>query len=157
MHAHLHRTRARLHYSKNALLTHLVTQTIECQLNRCWVVSEVIVDRNFVDCRGALKATLNAVKARHGLDRVAGFRRLLSQPQLEADGQEHGRSDEAGTARWQDRLNPLWCSLTGECNINRKIDQIVERSGFEMQSLDRFLGDGPKILTTLYRGVATRA
>jgi len=70
---------------------------------------------------------------------------------------EHGRSDEAGVSGWQDRLNPLWCKITGECNINRKIDRIVEQGGFELTSLDRFLGDGPKILTTLYRGVATRA
>ena len=70
---------------------------------------------------------------------------------------EHGRSQNEGTARWQDRLNPIWLKLTGECNINRRIDEVVERGGFELSSLDRFLGDGPKILTTLYRGVATRA
>ena len=69
---------------------------------------------------------------------------------------EHGRSDDAGTARWQDRLNPMWRALTGECNINRRIDEIVQQAGFELGSLDRFLGDGPPILTTLYRGVARR-
>jgi len=69
---------------------------------------------------------------------------------------EHGRSDEPGTARWQDRLNPMWRVLTGECNINRRIDETVERGGFELRSMDRFLGDGPKVLTTLYRGVATK-
>jgi ubiquinone/menaquinone biosynthesis C-methylase UbiE len=70
---------------------------------------------------------------------------------------EHGRSQSEGTARWQDRLNPLWLGLTGECNINRRIDQIVEAGGFELTSMDRFLGDGPKILASLYRGVATKA
>jgi ubiquinone/menaquinone biosynthesis C-methylase UbiE len=70
---------------------------------------------------------------------------------------EHGRSENEGTARWQDRLNPVWLKLTGECNMNRRIDEIVEAGGFELTSLDRFLGDGPKILATLYRGVATKA
>jgi ubiquinone/menaquinone biosynthesis C-methylase UbiE len=70
---------------------------------------------------------------------------------------EHGRSQNEGTARWQDRLNPMWLALTGECNINRRIDQIIESGGFELTSMDRFLGDGPKILATLYRGVATKA
>jgi ubiquinone/menaquinone biosynthesis C-methylase UbiE len=70
---------------------------------------------------------------------------------------EHGRSQNEGTARWQDRLNPMWLALTGECNINRRIDQIVEAGGFEMSSMDRFVGDGPKIFASLYRGVATKA
>jgi ubiquinone/menaquinone biosynthesis C-methylase UbiE len=70
---------------------------------------------------------------------------------------EHGRSQNEGTARWQDRLNPMWLALTGECNINRRIDQIVEARGFEMSSMDRFVGDGPKIFASLYRGVATKA
>jgi SAM-dependent methyltransferase len=70
---------------------------------------------------------------------------------------EHGRSQNEGTARWQDRLNPIWLALTGECNINRRIDEIVEDGGFELSSMDRFLGDGPKVLATLYRGVATKA
>ena len=70
---------------------------------------------------------------------------------------EHGRSDVERTATWQDRLNPIWLKLTGECNINRRIDQVVEGGGFELSSMDRFLGDGPKIFATLYRGVATKA
>ena len=69
---------------------------------------------------------------------------------------EHGRSASEDTARWQDRLNPLWLKLTGECNINRRIDEIVERGGFAMDSMDRFLGDGPKVFASLYRGVASK-
>jgi SAM-dependent methyltransferase len=70
---------------------------------------------------------------------------------------EHGLGQDEGTARWQNRLNPLWFKLTGECNINRRIDQIVEAQGFELSSMDRFLGKGPKIFSSLYRGVATKA
>jgi SAM-dependent methyltransferase len=70
---------------------------------------------------------------------------------------EHGLSDEAATARWQERLNPIWRRIADGCNMNRKIDTVVERAGFELTSLDRFRAKGPAILTSLYRGVATRA
>ena len=70
---------------------------------------------------------------------------------------EHGKSESASTARWQDRLNPIWLALTGECNINRRIDAIVEEGGFALESMDRFLGQGPRIFASLYRGVATKA
>ena len=70
---------------------------------------------------------------------------------------EHGKSERASTARWQDRLNPLWCRLTDGCNINRPIDRIVESAGFALSSIDRFRGKGPGILAQMYRGVATRS
>jgi len=69
---------------------------------------------------------------------------------------EHGRSDTPGTARWQDRINPLWRRLADGCNINRPIDEVVEKGGFRLRSMDRFRGDGPAILAALYRGVAER-
>ena len=69
---------------------------------------------------------------------------------------EHGRADEDGTARWQDRVNPLWKRACDGCNINRKIDLLVEEGGFELESLDRFRARGPAILGQMYRGVATR-
>lgn len=69
---------------------------------------------------------------------------------------EHGRADEASTARWQDRVNPIWNRMCDGCNINRKIDRLVEEGGFELASLDRFRAKGPGIVAQMYRGVATR-
>jgi hypothetical protein len=70
---------------------------------------------------------------------------------------EHGKSESASTARWQDRLNPLWSRLTDGCNINRPIDRIVADAGFALTSLDRFRGKGPGVLAAMYRGVAQRS
>ena len=70
---------------------------------------------------------------------------------------EHGRADAEGTARWQDRINPIWNRLCDGCNINRKIDRLVEAGGFELTRLDRFRGRGPGIVAHMYRGVATKA
>jgi ubiquinone/menaquinone biosynthesis C-methylase UbiE len=70
---------------------------------------------------------------------------------------EHGRGRVERTIRWQDRLNPMWNRLTEGCNINRPIDELVERAGFELSSLDEFQGKGPRVVSHLYRGIATRA
>ncbi|MEE2672570.1 MAG: class I SAM-dependent methyltransferase [Myxococcota bacterium] len=69
---------------------------------------------------------------------------------------EHGRAPSEGTARWQDRVNPLWNRIADGCNINRQIDRIVEDSGFELSSLDRFRGRGPGLFAHMFRGVAIR-
>jgi ubiquinone/menaquinone biosynthesis C-methylase UbiE len=67
---------------------------------------------------------------------------------------EHGRADKPSTARWQDRLNPLWARITDGCNMNRPIDQLVEEAGFELVGLERFRARGPGLLAHMYRGVA---
>jgi ubiquinone/menaquinone biosynthesis C-methylase UbiE len=69
---------------------------------------------------------------------------------------EHGRSERASTARWQDRLNPLWRRLADGCNMNRRMDELVERGGFELVSLERFRARGPSVLASMFRGEARR-
>lgn len=69
---------------------------------------------------------------------------------------EHGRAERASTARWQERINPLWRRLADGCNLDRAIDRLVEGAGFELAALDRFRGRGPAIVAQMYRGVATR-
>jgi ubiquinone/menaquinone biosynthesis C-methylase UbiE len=70
---------------------------------------------------------------------------------------EHGRAPAERTALWQDRVNPLWRSLTGGCNMNLPIDRIVNEGGFELAGLERFRHTGPELLAHMYRGIATRA
>ena len=69
---------------------------------------------------------------------------------------EHGRAPHASTARWQDRVNPLWRWIADGCNINRPIDRVVEDGGFELAKLSRFRARGPGLMAHMFRGVATR-
>ena len=69
---------------------------------------------------------------------------------------EHGRSDDAGVARWQDRLNPIQNVIGCGCNLNRAIDSLVEKAGFTLQHLDRFAKEKtPRVFGEMYRGVAS--
>jgi SAM-dependent methyltransferase len=68
---------------------------------------------------------------------------------------EHGRAPVEGTARWQDRLNPVWWRLAGGCNMNRPIDRIIQEGGFELGRLERFRHSGPGLLAHMYRGAAS--
>jgi ubiquinone/menaquinone biosynthesis C-methylase UbiE len=71
---------------------------------------------------------------------------------------EHGRSDDAATARWQDRWNPIQRVLACGCNVNRRIDGIVREGGFALEKLDRFLAEGaPRMFGEMYRGVGVRS
>jgi SAM-dependent methyltransferase len=68
---------------------------------------------------------------------------------------EHGRSDDPRTARRQARLTPVWRRIAGGCRLDRPIDELVRKSGFALDHLDRFRVEGPRILCEMYSGVAS--
>jgi len=68
---------------------------------------------------------------------------------------EHGRAPEPGVALWQDRLNPLWRRISGGCQLNRKIDHLIDDAGFRIDRLETGYIPGPKPMTFLYEGAAT--
>ena len=80
---------------------------------------------------------------------------------LRVDGRlifiEHGRSPDAGVAKWQDRINPLWKRFTGGCHLNRKIDELVAGAGFRIKHLTTSYQPGPRPMTYTYQGIASPA
>lgn len=70
---------------------------------------------------------------------------------------EHGRAPDAGVERWQDRLNPLWRRLSGGCNLNRAVPDLLRTAGFDLPELESLYLPGPRPMTFTYWGAATRA
>ena len=70
---------------------------------------------------------------------------------------EHGLSPEPGVQAWQHRLNPLWNRIGGGCNLNRKIDELIVRSGFRLAELETAYAKGLKPLRFMYSGRAIPA
>lgn len=88
---------------------------------------------------------------------LAEMRRLL-KPGGQYLFLEHGRSDDARTAQWQERFNPIEKVIGAGCNINRPIDRLVTAAGFEIETLERFvMPKTPRILGEMYRGAARHA
>ncbi len=78
---------------------------------------------------------------------------------LKSDGKlvflEHGRSDDARVAKWQDRFNPLQRFIACGCNLNRPIEVLIDQAGLKIAQLERFLMPGvPRIGGEMYQGTA---
>jgi ubiquinone/menaquinone biosynthesis C-methylase UbiE len=67
---------------------------------------------------------------------------------------EHGLAPDAGVRAWQRRLNPLWNRIGGGCNLDRKIDALIVRSGFRLAELQTEYIKGLKPLSFTYSGRA---
>lgn len=70
---------------------------------------------------------------------------------------EHGRAPDAGVARWQNRLNPIWRRISGGCNLNRAIPDLLGAAGFTLRDIDTMYLPGPRVMTFNYWGTATPA
>lgn len=70
---------------------------------------------------------------------------------------EHGHAPDPAVADWQRRLNPLWRRIAGGCNLDRRIDRLIEDAGFEMVELENEYLKGPRPFTYTYRGRARPA
>lgn len=91
-----------------------------------------------------------------GVDAALAELRRVLRPGARLVFVEHGRAESLRTARWQDRLNPLWVRIADGCNMNRPVDRLVETAGFRLAELARFRHKGPGVLAQMYRGVALR-
>jgi ubiquinone/menaquinone biosynthesis C-methylase UbiE len=69
---------------------------------------------------------------------------------------EHGRSPDAGVAKWQDRLDPIQQRLFGGCHLNRPIDDLVRDSGLRIDTLETFYLRGPKAIGYMFEGRAAK-
>jgi ubiquinone/menaquinone biosynthesis C-methylase UbiE len=67
---------------------------------------------------------------------------------------EHGLSPDAGVRRWQRRLNPVWRSVAGGCNLDRDMRALISAAGFGFASLDAGYARGPRPMAYVYSGRA---
>jgi ubiquinone/menaquinone biosynthesis C-methylase UbiE len=70
---------------------------------------------------------------------------------------EHGLSEDPKVAARQHRFTPFQKKVAGGCHLDRDIGAIVTDAGFEIERLSRFAIQGPKIMSSMYAGVATKA
>ena len=79
---------------------------------------------------------------------------------LKPDGQlrfaEHGLAPDPGVRWWQHRLTPLWMRCAGGCHLDRKMDDLIRTSGFQLSDLETGYLPGIKLLAFLYEGTAVR-
>ncbi len=68
---------------------------------------------------------------------------------------EHVRSTDPGTARWQDRLHPLWVRFGHGCHCNRPTLDTIEASPLAVETFRRgVIRKAPPIVRPLLTGVA---
>ena len=67
---------------------------------------------------------------------------------------EHGKAPDPGVQRWQNRLNPIWGLIGGGCNLNRPIDDLLEKGGFRSPDMQTMYIPGWKPACFNYWGTA---
>jgi SAM-dependent methyltransferase len=67
---------------------------------------------------------------------------------------EHGHAPDASVSRWQERLQPVWGTLSGGCHLGRNIPALLQAAGFTLPDLQTRYLKGPRPFTFHYWGEA---
>ena len=67
---------------------------------------------------------------------------------------EHGEAPDENVRRWQNRLNPGWKRVSGGCNMNRHIPDLIESAGFRIDVDERMYIPGLRVLSYNSWGIA---
>lgn len=67
---------------------------------------------------------------------------------------EHGRAPDAGVARWQDRLDPVWSTVLGGCHLHRPVRGSIEKVFSIAGWQGNYQPKGPRALGWMESGVA---
>jgi len=60
---------------------------------------------------------------------------------------EHGLAPDAGVAKWQNRLEPMWKAIAGGCHLTRPVTASVADAGLTVTSSERmYLPGTPRVL-----------
>lgn len=71
---------------------------------------------------------------------------------------EHGLAPDAGIAKWQRRIEPIWKPLAGGCHLTRDVASLFVSSGFELtQAEAMYLPSTPKVAGYVSWGAAQPA
>jgi len=84
---------------------------------------------------------------------LAGLRRVL-RPQGRLLFCEHGKAPDENVHRWQERLNPIWKTFSGGCNMHRDIPGLLHAAGFVIEDDNRMYIPGARALSYNYWGSA---
>ncbi|MDH3707085.1 MAG: class I SAM-dependent methyltransferase [Acidimicrobiia bacterium] len=68
---------------------------------------------------------------------------------------EHGAAPDASTRRWQGRIEPVHKRLADGCHLTRRMPELIEGAGFEIDWADEAYSRGPKPWSYFYVGRAT--
>ncbi|HZZ66763.1 MAG TPA: class I SAM-dependent methyltransferase [Phenylobacterium sp.] len=49
---------------------------------------------------------------------------------------EHGLAPDAGLAKWQRRIEPVWKRIAGGCHLTRPIESAIAAAGFTVRDID---------------------
>jgi len=84
---------------------------------------------------------------------LQGMRRVL-KPGGHLFFCEHGKAPDSDVYRWQQRMNGVWKTFAGGCNMNRDIPAMLRDSGFSIEDDNRMYIPGIRALCYNFWGAA---
>lgn len=111
---------------------------------------EIPLNDNSVD---SVLVTYTLCTIEDAVSALRGMRRVL-KPGGHLFFCEHGKAPDRAVHRWQRRINPVWRRVSGGCNMDRDIPNLLAVAGFEIEDDNRMYIPGIRALSYNFWGAA---
>ena len=59
--------------------------------------------------------------------------------------------------KWQNRINPIWKRISGNCHTNRETEKYIKQAGFTIKSIEKSsMRKAPAFVRPTIRGIAVK-
>lgn len=141
-------------FMRRKLMTKLDDSPIDNYEIKPFGMEDIDLPDNSVDCVVSTLVCCSVQSPQKSLQQV--FRIL--KPGGKFLFMEHvAAEDNPKRLKWQNRINPIWKRISGNCHLNRETEKYILETGFTIQSIKKAsMRKAPSFVRPTIRGVAIK-
>ena len=139
-------------FMRKRLLEKLSNSSLKDSQVKSFGMEDIDLADNSVDC---VVSTLVCCSVRSPHEALKQVYRVLKPGGLFLFMEHVAAENNPGRLKWQNRINPIWKRISGNCHTNRETEKHMRETGFEIKQITKAsMRKAPAFVRPTIRGIA---
>lgn len=141
-------------FMRKKLLQKLDESSLQHYQIKSFAMEEIDLADNSMDC---VVSTLVCCSVRSPQESMEQVYRVLKPGGLFVFMEHVAAENNPNRLKWQNRINPLWKRISGNCHTNRETEKTILQAGFIIQKISKAsMHKAPAFVRPTIRGIAIK-
>ena len=141
-------------FMRKRLLEKLSNSSLKDSQVKSFGMEDIDLADNSVDC---VVSTLVCCSVRSPHEALKQVYRVLKPGGLFLFMEHVAAENNPGRLKWQNRINPIWKRISGNCHTNRETEKYMRETGFEIKQITKAsMRKAPAFVRPTIRGIARK-